>query len=447
MSRPMRTVLALLALFVFSIPPAGAVEVQRVETPLGFALWMVRDTSIPVVAVEVSISGGSASDPAGKQGLAAMAAELLSESVGPYDAQAFAALVEDASIDLSVSAGGDFLRAGFRVPTRNLDEAFRLLGLMLTEPRFEPSDTERVRQQLLSGLSRAERDPNSVASRAWYAAAYPEHPYGRPSRGTAATLGGITRDDLVAFAKGRFAREALKIGVVGDIDAATAARLVDAAFGALPIKAVPGTVKTTPPLAAGDVMVVDRPVPQSVVIFGQAGIARSDPDFMATFILNRIIGGGGFGSRLMAEIRERRGLTYGIYTYLSTPQHSGVWLGSVSADNAKVAEVIGLIRELWTGLRDKGITAEELDEAKRYLTGSFARGFATTRGIAGALVGWQEDGVGIDYFQRRNGLVEAVTLDDVNRIARNLVAPEKLMFVVVGQPQGVVATRPTPDRG
>jgi zinc protease len=202
-----------------------------------------------------------------------------------------------------------------------------------------------------------------------------------------------------------------------------------------------------PPAASGDVLVIERPVPQSVVLFGQPGLARNDPDFMTAYLLNQIIGGGGLGSRLMTEIREKRGLTYGVYTYLSTPRRSGVWLGSVSADNAKVAEVIRLVREAWQDLKDKGVTAAELDDAKRYMTGAYARGFATSRGIAGALVGWQEEDLGIDYFKRRNAMIAAITLEDINRVAKRLVEPGKLMFSVVGKPQGVTATRQAPARG
>lgn len=441
--------LALLALlFLVSIPtvsrPAGAVEAQRVVSASGLVAWFVPDPTIPVVAVEVSFAGGASYDPIGKEGLAAMATDLLTDGAGPYDAQAFAGRLEDASINLDLNAGSDFIRGGFRAPSSKAAEAFRLLGLALTEPRFEAGDIERVRQQRLSGLTREDRDPRTLASRAWYAVAYPEHPYGRPSRGTQKSIAAVTRDDLVVFAKTRIARDNLRIGVVGDIDVATVARLLDETFGGLPATTVPASVKSVPPAAAGDVLVIERPVPQSVVQFGQPGIARSDPDFMAAFLLNQIVGGGSLGSRLMTEIREKRGLTYGIYTYLATPKSSGLWMGSVSADNTKVAEVVRLVREFWQRLKDEGVTAAELDDAKRYMTGSYARGFATSRGIAGQLVGWQEEDLGIDYFQRRNALIEAVTLADVNRVAKRLVEPDKMMFVVVGKPEGVKPTRETP---
>ena len=438
----MRFVLVLLSLL---LPlPAAAMDVQRIVSPSGLVAWFVHDPTIPVVAVEVSIACGAVADPVGKEGLAVLAVDLLTEGAGLYDGQAFAALLEDKSIRIQLSAGSDFIRGGFRAPSKNAAEAFRLLGLALAEPRFAADDVERVRQQLLSGLTREERDPRTLATRAWYAVAFPEHPYGRPSKGSTTSLKAVTRDDVVAFVKTRIARESLKIGVVGDIDPATVGRLLDETFGALPAKPAPTEVKTMPPLAADDVLVIERPVPQSVVLFGQPGIARSDPDFMAAFILNHIVGGGGFGSRLMSDIRETRGLTYGIYTYLSTPKRSGLWLGSVSADNAKVAEVIRLVRESWQRLKDEGVTAAELDDAKRYMTGAYARNFATSRGIAGQLVGWQEEEMGIDYFKRRNALVEAVTLADLNRVAKRMVEPDKLMFVVVGKPQGVTPTRPTP---
>lgn len=441
----MRFILGFLALLL--PPSADAMDVQRIESPSGLVAWFVRDTTVPVVAVEISIAGGAVADPAGKEGLAALAADLLTEGAGPYDGQAFAARLEDASVSLDLNAGSDFIRGGFRAPSRNAAEAFRLLGLALSQPRFAPEDIERVRQQRISGFSREERDPRTLASRAWYATAFPEHPYGRPSRGTAASVAAVTRDDLVGFVKARIARDTLKIGVVGDIEPAEVARLLDATLAALPATSAPVEARSMPPAAAGDVMVIERPVPQSAILFGQPGIARSDPDFMAAYLLNQILGGGGLGSRLMVEIREKRGLTYGVYSYLSTPKRSGLWLGSVSAENAKVGEVIRLVRESWQRLRDEGVSAAELDDAKRYMTGSYARGFATSRGIAGQLVGWQEEDLGIDYFRRRNAMIEAVTLDDVNRVAKRLVAPEKLMFSIVGRPEGVTPTRAAPARG
>jgi zinc protease len=441
----MRFVLILLSLVVAA--PAQAMDIQEIKSPSGLVAWFVRDTSIPVVAVEISIGGGAIADPAGKEGLASLAMDLLTEGAGPYDGQAFAAKMEDGSISLDINAGSDFVRGGFRAPSANAAEAFRLLGLALSEPRFAATDIERVRQQRMNGFSREERDPRTLASRAWYATAFPEHPYGRPSRGTAASIATVTREDMVVFVKARIARDNLKIGVVGDIDAASVARLLDETFASLPAKADPAEARSMPPAASGDVLVIERPVPQSVVLFGQPGLARNDPDFMTAYLLNQIIGGGGLGSRLMTEIREKRGLTYGVYTYLSTPRRSGVWLGSVSADNAKVAEVIRLVREAWQDLKDKGVTAAELDDAKRYMTGAYARGFATSRGIAGALVGWQEEDLGIDYFKRRNAMIAAITLEDINRVAKRLVEPGKLMFSVVGKPQGVTATRQAPARG
>ena len=442
-------ILVFLVLLLLAAPvaPASAVQVQEIRSPGGLVAWFVHDPTIPVVAVDISFAGCAIADPAGKEGLANMTTELLTEGAGPYDAQAFARLVEDNSIDLNMSAGTDVIRASFHAPAGKAAEAFRLLAIALSEPRFEPNEIERVRQQLLNGLNRAERDPRTLATRAWYAAAYPEHPYGRSSRGTTKSIAALDRDDLVAFAKTRFARDGLKIAVVGDIEPAAVARLIDETFGRLPEKSAPVDAKTMPPLSAGDVVVIERPVPQSVVFFGQPGIARGNSEFMAAYVLNQILGGGSLGSRLMTEIRENRGLTYGIYTYLSTPKRSGLWLGSVSTDNRTAAEVIGLVRKAWQKLKDEGVTAGELDDAKRYLTGSYARNFATSRGIAGQLVVWQEEDMGIDYFQRRNGLVAAVTLEQVNRLAARLVAPEQLMFVIVGRPQGVTPTRPAPPPG
>jgi zinc protease len=332
-----------------------------------------------------------------------------------------------------------------RTLTENRDTAFELLRLALTEPRFDAEPVERIRGQILAGLARQSEDPDSIVGRAMRKVFFPDHPYGRPSEGTPETVAGLSAEDFRHFVAERFARDVLVVGVVGDISPDELAPLLDATFLSLPAEAAPAAVPDTVPAADGGVVVIEKDVPQSVVSFGHGGIKRDDPDYYTAYVVNHILGGGGFTSRLYGEIREKRGLAYSVYSYLNPLDHAAMVVGGVATQNGRVRESIALIREEWRRMSAAGPSAEELGDAKTYLTGSFPLRFTSSGRISGMLVGMQLEHLGIDYLDRRNGLIEAVTPDDARRVARRLYNPERLTFVVVGRPDGVAATRPAPD--
>ncbi|MBI1774338.1 MAG: insulinase family protein [Proteobacteria bacterium] len=440
-----------LALFVaglVSAQPAHAfAPIQQIASPGGIVAWLVEDHSVPIVTLEASFAGsGSAADPQGKEGLANLTAELLTEGAGPYDSASFQTRLDDRAISLGFSAGAERLHAALRTLSRDRAIAFEMLRFALTEPRFDAEPIERVRAQILAQVQRSRQDPRAIANRVWYSAAFPGHSYGRPGRGTATSIGRIQREDLLGFAAERIDRGGLIVSVVGDITAAELAGLLDQTFGRLASGAKADDPKPAIASGPGGIMVVPRAIPQSVVTFGQPGILRSDPDFIPAFVLNHIIGGGGFGARLMTEIREKRGLAYGANSSLVAFRLSGLWMGSVATQNGRVAQSIDLVRQIWREVRENGVTAEELADAKTYLIGSYPLRFDSSRAIAGALAQVQEDNLGIDYFDRRNALIERVSLDDLRRVARRLMDPEALVFVVVGQPSGLEPTRPVPDQ-
>jgi zinc protease len=435
-------VLAFLGLLAAgALPLRAAMDVQEVTSPGGIKAWLVQDNSMPLIAVGVAFRGGSALDPPGREGLSTFVSGLLDEGAGAFDSRAFQQRLNDLSIDFKFDAGIDDFTGALRTLTENRDQAFDLLRLALTEPRFDAEPVERIRGQLLAILADESSDPNSIADRVWWHATFAAHPYGRQTSGTAAGLGAVTAEDLRGFVRSRFARDNLVVGVVGDIDAAQLAPLLDRTFGALPANSSPVDVAEGRPEAPGAVLIVDRAVPQSVVLFGANGLKRQDPDFYAAFVLNHILGGGGFSSRLMHEVREKRGLAYSIDTDLVTLDHAGIVQGAVGTKNASVGEAIALIKEEWRRMRDEGPTADELADAKLYLTGSYALRFGSTTAIARALVAVQLEGFPPDFFKKRNGYIEAVTLADVRRVAKTLLDPDALTFVIVGEPEGVTATQ------
>jgi zinc protease len=320
--------------------------------------------------------------------------------------------------------------------TQNRDEAAALLSAALTEPRFDDSAIERVRGQVLSIIEGNARDPGDIASSTFNALAYGDHPYGSSQEGTVETVSALTRDDIVAAHRAALTRERVVVGAAGDITPEELGLLIDRILGGLPAEAPP-----RPDLAefglTGGTTVVDFPSPQSVAYFGHRGIERDDPDFFAAFVLNQILGGGGFRSRLMEEVRVERGLTYGIGTFLSLANLSPALLGQFSSSNDLVGEAIEVVRDQWADIAENGITQDELDAAIRYMTGEYPLRFDGNGRIAGILAGMQADGMPADYIVNRNDYVRAVTLEDINRVAAELLQPENLHFVVVGQPEGL----------
>ncbi|MDP6953477.1 MAG: pitrilysin family protein [Alphaproteobacteria bacterium] len=435
-----RLFLAAIVLAVFALRPAGAVEVQRVVSPGGIEAWLVEEHAVPIVSMRFVFRGGSALDPVGKEGLAELASGLLNEGAGDMDALAFQKALDDSAVRMSFEAGIDEFGGSLATLTETGDVAYELLALALREPRFDDDAVARVRAQLIAGLERAARDGNNVARRQWYARAFSGHPYARPPGGTIAGVEAITRDDLLAFTGARFGRDQLILGVAGDITAADLGRVLDLIFGDLPATAQPGHIADTVPGAAGTVHVERLPQPQSVLLMGQVGLKRSDTRYYTAYVMNHIFGGGGFSSRLNMEVREKRGLAYGIFSYMVSLDHVAAFMIGTATQNARVSESLAVIRDEVTRLRDEGVSEQELADAKTYLTGSFPLRLDSNGEIASMLVGMQIADLGIDYLDHRNSLIEGVTRDDIATLAAELLDPDSFAVIVVGEPEGIDAT-------
>jgi len=432
-------------LLVLSAPSAGAMTIERMTSPAGIEAWFVEDHTLPVVAIRFAFPGGAALDPTDKGGLAAMAASLLDEGAGPYDTAAFKARLEDLVTDLRFEASRDEISGSLRTLKGNLSEALQLLHFALTAPRFEPSAIERIRGEILASLSQQAQNPRALSSRLWMRDAFDDHPYGGNVYGTAPSVGTISRDDLSVFAAQRLRRAGLVIGAVGDLTRDELAAFVDQVFGGLPSGGSDAQVAETKPAENGGMLITRRAVPQSAVTFGQVGPKRDDPDWYAARLVNDILGGGGFRGRLMKEIREKRGLAYGVSTDLVSFRHAGLILGNVATENSRVAQSIALIRAEWRRMRDEGPTEAELDSAKTYLIGSFPLTLDTSERVASLLVQMQAEKLGIDYLERRAALFETVTLDKARWVAHRLLDPDGLSFAVVGDPADLAPTRTLPD--
>jgi len=436
-------VLALLVAAGLATPALASVP-RTLDIGPGEQVWFEEDHTVPMVAVTVSLPAGSVYDPTAKAGLAAFAAYLFNEGAGSLTSEAYQSEIANRAIQLSMSPDRDWLILSLSALTSQTRDAFRLFALALQHPRFDADAVDRVRDQMLQSIAQDESDPAAVAANRFYAVYFGNHPYAHPINGEARSLDAITAADLKAFTATHWVKGGAKIAVSGDIDAATLTALLKATFDPLSATPPPPPPPVLHPGAPGE-SVVAMAVPQPTAIFGLPGIARADKDYLAGYVANYIVGGGGFSSRLTYEVREKRGLTYGISTGFSDFRNGGVVLGQVATREDAMDASLAVVRGVLTDYAARGPTAAELADAKTYLTGSYPLAFASNAGIAAQLNAFQRSSLALDYVARRNGLIAALTLADVKRAAARLFDPRR-MTVVVGGTIAVASTGRKPVR-
>lgn len=426
----------LIAFMMLAAPLRAEIDIVEVQSPGGINAWLVEEQSIPFVALEVRFKGGASLDQPGKRGATYLMTALLEEGAGDLDARAYAEEVESLAASFDFDVSDDAVSVSARFLTENQDEALALLRDALIQPRFDQDAIDRVRAQIISGIRSDLQDPDTIVGREFDRMVFGDHPYGSAIEGTEESVSALTQEDLIAAHEGALARDRVYVSAAGDISAEELAALLDDLLAGLPETGTPQAPDIEVATEAG-VTVVPFDVPQSVAIFGHEGIARDDPDFFAAYVLNEILGGGGFEARLMEEVREKRGLTYGVYSYLVPKDHAALYLGRVSSANDRIAEAIEVIRDEWAKMAENGVTEEELETAKTYLTGAYPLRFDGNGRIANILVGMQMDDLTPEYVTTRNAQIEAITLDDIKRVAARILKPDALRFVVVGQPEGL----------
>ncbi len=426
-------------LMLLALPARAELDIQEVTSPGGIKAWLVEEHSIPFVALELRFRGGTSLDTDGKAGATYLMTGLLEEGAGDLNAQDFLVARENLATSFGFDAHGDAISISAKFLTENQDQALELLRLALLEPRFDPDALDRVRAQVISIIAGDKQDPNEIAAEAFDRLAFGNHPYAIPSTGTNDSVNRLTREDMLDAHANALARDRMYVAVVGDVTAAELGPMLDVLLGELPETGAPIPARTDISLTGG-VTVIDLPTPQSVAVFGHAGIRRDDPDFFAAYVMNQVFGSSGFTSRLTSEVREKRGLTYGVYTYLASYDLAELFMGSVASANDRIAEAISVIRDEWRKMAENGVTEEELLAAKKYLTGAYPLRFDGNTRIASILAGMQLDNLPTSYVKTRNDQVNAVTKDDVARVARRLLKPDNLRVVVVGRPVGISST-------
>lgn len=434
-----RFVLAI-ALALTASAANAANRIQELTTPGGLNVWLVEEHAIPIISIEIRFDGGAALDPTGQYGAANLLSGLLDEGAGDMDSVAFSEAADALAARFGFSAGRESFSISAAMLSENRDASIDLLRLAITEPRIDEEPLTRVKRQIISGIRSSETDPNSIAGKAFRAAAFPGDAYGRSTEGTVESVEAITRDGLLTAKKGLMNLNRVHIGVVGDITADELAPLLDRLLGDLWRGPVPA-MKKAEYQGKGGVTVIDLDVPQSVAVFGHEGILRDDPDYIPAYVMNYVLGGGGLTSRLTEEVREKRGLAYSVYSYLLPADRAGLYMGGVATANEAMSTSVEVIREEWRKMAEHGLSEEELSKAKRYLTGAYALRFDSNAKIANILVGVQAADLGADYIDGRNALVEAVTVDDIRKAAKRMLSEDNLMFVIVGRPEGLESSK------
>jgi zinc protease len=432
---------ATVAALALALTPVQATTIQRVVSPGGIEAWLVQEPSLPLVALNFAFVGGASQDPVDKPGVGYMVSSLLDDGAGELDTKAFHQRLEDSAAELRFSVTHDYFFGSIRLLRERQEQSFDLLRLALNEPRFDADAVGRVRDQIVAALRRETTDPGSIATRTWWRTAFPNHPYGRPTNGELTSIPTIGVDDLRAYQKRVLTRGTLKVAAVGDIDPATLGNVLDRVFGGLPASAALATIPDVTMHGAGRRIVTQLNVPQSVVRLGGVGLMRKDPDFIPAYVVNHILGGGSFTSRLYDEVREKRGLVYGVYSYLLGMRHAALFMTTTQAGADATSEALDLIERETNRMIAEGPTEAELDKAKAYLKGSYALNFDTSTKIANLLLQIRLDELGIDYIDKRNSLMDAVTIEDARRAAKRL-AQGGVLVTVVGQPKGLVSKEP-----
>ena len=439
----MRILGALFVILIAALPARAEVKIQEVVSPGGITAWLVEEPSIPFMALELRFRGGGSLDRSGKRGAMNLMTGLLEEGAGDLDSRGFARTLEELAASFGYDLGADALSISAQFLTENRDDAIRLLRSSIIEPNFSDPDVERVRAQVLAGLRSDTTNPDDIAGKAFNAMAFGDHPYGTSLSGTTESVTALNRDDLIAAHGDIFAKDRLYVGAVGDITPTELGILLDQLLGDLPDTGAPQPQDADVTIEGG-VTVIEFDTPQSVAVFGHKGIGLDDPDYFPANVLNQVLGGGSFESRLMNEVREKRGLTYGVSSFLVPRDHAATYQGQVASANDRIAEAISVIRDEWSKASENGVTPDELRDAKTYITGAYPLRFDGNGPIARIMVGMQMIGLPIDYIATRNEKVEAVTLEDVKRVAGELLDADGLHFVVVGKPEGLT-TGPLPE--
>ncbi|MCF6281700.1 MAG: insulinase family protein [Candidatus Polarisedimenticolaceae bacterium] len=429
----LRPVLMLILLFIAMPLTAGPV-IQSWQTSNGAKVLFVPAPEIPMLDVRIVFDAGSARS-VDKAGLASLTNAMLSESVGEWSADQVAERLESVGANLSSGARRDMAWLGVRSLTEAhaLSVALETLTAMLAEPQFAKGDMERLRKMMLVGLSRSEQSPGSVAAKAFSKRLFGDHPYASDPNGTVASIEAMSRDDLVMFHDQYYVGNNATIAITGAIDRQQAEKIAEQVIGQLPAGQAAVKLPTVAKLDTAYEQRIEFPSSQSHILLGQPGMKRGDPDYFVLYVGNHILGGSGLVSILSDEVREKRGLSYSTYSYFAPMRQYGQFQMGLQTKTSQVDEALKVLRDTLQRYIDNGPTAAQLTAAKENITGGFPLRIASNSKIVEYLTMIGFYGLPLDYLDRFNSRVEAVSVTDIKEAFARRLNPQKLVTVVVGQ--------------
>lgn len=434
----MAALLAVLGLALIAVAPplAQAAGIKPVHwvTKSGIDVLFIERHSLPTVHLQLLIKAGGALDPKGREGTANLTASLLDEGTGSRSSQQIAEAIDFIGASLSASASPESTVISLNVLKKDLKTGMELFSDVLLHPAFPEEELKRVRQQIIGGLIAEEDEPEAVAHKAWQELVYGAHPFHHPTEGYRESLPAITREDLIAFHHRYYQPRLAIVAVVGDLTRKEVERLLADYLGKWKNsdQQAPPAVPVPEPTAP-QTKLIDKELTQSTIILGHLGLSRNHPDYYAVSVMNYILGGGGFSSRLMKQIRDNQGLVYGLSSGFSAMKAGGSFSIDLQTKNATANQALAETMKVIGQFQADGATQQELDEAKAYLIGSFPLRMDTNAKLVGLLTSLEFYNLGLGYLNDYPKKIAAVTLADVKRVAARYIHPDRMTMVVVAK--------------
>lgn len=410
----------------------AAFNVQEFTTPKGIKVRYRHDATTPVIAVCFSFDAGSAYDKNGLEGTATLLASMMTEGTHKRDGEELSALLQDLAVDLSYTASTEYFSGSLTTLRENKDKAFDLLKETFFDSSYAPEAFDRVRKKRLTVLAMKEHDPNYQVSAHMRRLLYGNHPYSKPSLGIVSSVHQIELSNLKDFFK-NFSRNGLLVSIAGNISKDEIEKHIDDVFDSLPeassLDPIPDIGKLSFPMK----LVIEQHIPQTVMGFAQKGLLCKDPDYMTFYLLNRIL-----SERLWLQVRDKKGLAYVVYSAPVVTKKAGFLTGGCGTKNETAALAMNSILENIKDIKEKGFSEDEFQEAKSYLLGSYILNFEDTPTVASIILGLFQMGYPVEYVDIRNDLMQRITKEQAQEVAKKVLAPDHMGFVFYGSPKDVL---------
>lgn len=422
--------ISLFLLGLFSVVSAQAVTIDTVVSKENISAYFVESNTLPMVSMQVSFRAGSAFDPAEKQGVSAMVGALIGQGTTKLTSEELQQKFQNIGAKFGASSGDLNVKVTLKTLSEHKEEAFELMKKALLHPRFDEEDFNRIKKAVVSNLKQHAEKPSFVLSENFNRIYYGKHPYGNSM--TIESVEKLTLDDIRAFYAKHFNQANMVVSVVGDLSQPELVDVLDNMLADLPKGHVRNKIKQIPVVPTAQFVRIPHPSPQTHIMMAHKGISRHDPDYFAAYTMNYILGGGGFNSRLMEEVREKRGLAYSVYSYFEPMPIFGRFVAAVQTKNKSAGLAMDIMRQEFHKMKKGEITRKDVENAKRYLVGSFPLRIDSNAKILGYLTVMQMENLPVDYIDTWASKVNALTYEDIVRVAKRLLNPEEMVVVTVG---------------